>query len=132
MAQPKATSALYCSHHRLLLLLAVVNAFAFLLSADVRLIDFDNAAEWLGIALLHRFPDAVIQVPRGFVAADAEIALQLLRGDALLRVQDQADGMEPHYERQMRVGEQRTQKPSARTADGRSSQGIGRTRAACF
>lgn len=57
-------------------------------------------------ALLHGFTDAMIEVPRRLVAADPEIPLQLLCADSLFCVQQERDGLEPHYEGNIRIGKQ--------------------------
>jgi hypothetical protein len=87
--------ALAQSNYGLLLLLAVVNAFALLLSADIHLVNFHDPAELWYRAFGHCFTDAVIQIPRGFVSADPQVALQLLCTDPLFCIQPERDCLKP-------------------------------------
>src|SRR5581483_5840573 len=80
---------------------------AALPSADVGFVNFDDSAEWHYGAFGHDFTNAMIQVPRGFVSADPQVALQLLRADSFFGIQHENDSLEPHYQRQMRIVEDR-------------------------
>src|SRR6266496_1925940 len=103
MDKAKPAFALTDANHNLLLLLAVIDAFALLLSADVCLIKFNDSAQLRYIAFAHDFADAMIQIPCCLISADPQVPLQLLCADSFFRVQHERDCMEPHYEREMRI-----------------------------
>jgi len=70
MPQAKFAAALDGSHHNLFLLLPVGVTFALLFSANVSFVNFNDTAELRYLALSHRFADAVIQIPCGFVSTN--------------------------------------------------------------
>src|SRR2546425_9150677 len=105
MDETQRSLALAKSDDWLLLFLAVINALSFLLSADIRFINFHDPAELGYCAFCHDFADTMIEIPRGLVAADPQVTLQLFRGDSLFRIQHQSNRLEPNYEGQMRVME---------------------------
>ena len=96
----------------MLLFLAVVNAFAFLLSADVSLIQFHDAGQFALREFHHRFANAMHHVPRGPIASDAEMLLQLIRGHSFFRVHHDCECHEPFRQRQMRTVKDRADRVS--------------------
>src|SRR5262249_1147403 len=79
-------------------------------AADERLVGFHDPdrAEAAGVVLLHQIgADLLEHPPRGLVVA-ADLALQVLRGDAAARTGDEVERIEPIGERSRRLREDRS------------------------
>ena len=76
------------------------------LSADVCFVHFNRAVEH-GLCFLHCGADAMAQIPRCFIGADAERALNLASGHPLFRFAEKERSGEPLLKRQVRVIENR-------------------------
>lgn len=78
-------------------------ALPFVHSADISCIQFHCAVEQGFISLRHSVPDAMAEVPRSFVAADSECALNLTGGHALLRFAEKKGCSKPRCKWQVRI-----------------------------
>jgi hypothetical protein len=72
-------------------------------AADVGFIDFDFAHQLWEVFILHRGADAMAHKPGGAVVATSDLAMNLKRADALLRLAHQIDDFKPRSERVVRV-----------------------------
>lgn len=77
------------------------------LTADIGFVNFDRAIHHRFVGFDHRGADSVAEVPRCFVAADSESALDLASGHSLFRFTEKERGREPLFKRQVRVVENR-------------------------
>lgn len=77
------------------------------LSADVGFIDFDRASQFRFAYFDHCGADAMAQIPRGFVAANFQRALKLIRGHSLACFHKKQHSHEPRFQRQMGIVEDR-------------------------
>jgi len=73
-----------------------------ILSANVGFIHFDFSTQFRPVRFDHRGPDAMAEIPRGFVA-DSKHALNLIRRDSLARFAHDERDVEPDSERQMGI-----------------------------
>lgn len=69
MEEPERSPAFADADNDFFLILAVANALASLFPADVGFVHLDRAGQHRLIDLLHGVPDAMAQVPRGFIRA---------------------------------------------------------------
>ena len=76
------------------------------LAANVGFVGLNDAVEHVAALVDHRGPDAVAEVPGGLIG-DAERSFQLVRANALLRLDHEVHREEPFRERQLGVVEQR-------------------------
>ena len=73
------------------------------LPAQIGFVDLNNAIERGFLRFQHGRADAMAEIPRRFVSADFQDALNLQRGDTLFRLREQERCDEPFSERQMGV-----------------------------
>ncbi len=89
-------------HHR-----SVYRARRRLVSADEAFIDLDLLSEWRAFGVDHRPAQLVQHHPRRLIAAQAELALQLHRGQAGRRCAHQVGRPEPQVQRRARLVQHR-------------------------
>jgi hypothetical protein len=75
-------------------------------TVDAGFVDFDDAHELREFSVLHRSPESMAEIPRGRIGR-SNLALDLFRADAFLRVQDAPQNLEPRAERIVSVLENR-------------------------
>lgn len=80
------------------------SAASDVLATDIGFVHFDRPTQLLGIGLGHGRTDAVAQIPRGFVRY-ADHALHLIRGNPLLRLDNQVDRHKPFLQGQVTIVE---------------------------
>jgi hypothetical protein len=86
---------------------APTNASAFMLSPDIGFVHFDCAIKHRFVSLTHSGPNAMAQVPSGFVA-DSDSALHLIRREAFAGFHEQEYRCEPSSQGQVGIVENRT------------------------
>ena len=75
MDKPQWALALADTDNYFLVPFTSENSLSLEFAADIRFVYFNNPAKLRYIARSHGLTDAVIQIPCGFVSADAEVAL---------------------------------------------------------
>lgn len=86
---------------------ALIPMFVASFSADVGFIDLDDATQLVGPVLTEASADTVAHIERGFVGAEAHVAHDLQRANALLAGQHQMNDLEPVAKRLVCVFEDR-------------------------
>ena len=100
--------ALTNADHDFFVVPTMLFAFVSVLAADESFVHFDFAAEGKSFDLRHCRPDAMAEIPRGFVSLDSKGALNLARAHALLGLDKQLRSEKPAHKGQMRIVEDRT------------------------
>lgn len=98
--EPERPATLPDRQHGLLVLRPIT--VAAYLATDIGFVDFDDAAEFGLLGFQHRGADSVAQVPCGLVT-DAKCPLHLIGREAFTRFDQEQDGGEPCFERQVRI-----------------------------
>jgi hypothetical protein len=107
MKETKIAAALPDAYNNFLALVKRTFALPPIFSTDECFVHFDFAAKHRPIRFDHRGPDAMAEIPSGFVASKAQRALNLARGHAFFRFTEKQSCQEPFVERKMRVIEDR-------------------------
>jgi len=82
-------------------------ALAMTPTANIGFVHLDSAAKLGPICFDHSCPDAMAEVPCGFVSLDSKRTLNLARADAFLSFAEQHDSEKPRRKRQVRIVEDR-------------------------
>ncbi len=77
-------------------------------AADISLVDFDNAHEFAELRISESCANAMAHIVRSRIGAEAHHALNLKCGNAFLARQHQIDDLEPSFETDVRIFENRT------------------------
>src|SRR5271155_5267988 len=108
------TLAAYGSdHHRLTAVVWALSVAAlpvvpiFVFATDPSFVRFDLTDQLLERLVLHRGADARAHIPRGFIAAAANLPMDLKRAHSLLRLAHQVSDLKPRHERIFGVLEDR-------------------------
>src|SRR5262249_1912578 len=90
-------------YHRLIATIPTADTSA--MTADICLVAFNRASQWLWVLFSHRLTNAVAEIPCRLIRHFQQ-ALKLERAHALARLSNQEDCEEPLRQRQMRVMEE--------------------------
>jgi len=83
----------------------LVSMAILVFAADVGLINFNDAHEFHKVAIVHRGPEPVAQIPCRLIGAGADLPMDLESADALLAIQHRVQHLEPCGQRVFRVRE---------------------------
>lgn len=108
MEEAKVTVALSDSDNHFFIVHASDSTFAAIYAANVGSVHFYFSVEHGLVGLRHCMADAVTEIPRCFISADSQSALNLAGGHALLRLTEKKGCGKPRRERQVRVIENRS------------------------
>lgn len=102
MEQPEFSATLPDADHDFLVLVPVLMAASSVPSADIGFVHLYFARQHRPVSLHHGMPDAMAEVPRGFVA-DSDGPLNLAGADAFLGFTEQECGEKPCFQGQVGV-----------------------------
>lgn len=100
--QAKVTAALPNPDNYFFILILVLPSAPDVSAPDKRFVHFYFAGQHWSVCLHHRVPNAMAEVPCGFIA-DSQRALNLACRNALLGLAKQECGKEPRFQRQVRI-----------------------------